>query len=707
MFDKYTLRALLWGVTAFLIVMLIGERLFPPPPAPPPDSQAPSTAPDGSPTTGSGAPATQAPSEPGQPQPTGDGADDDVAVPDAAHGFAVANEAVSEETVEIGSVLDHDGDEEERTTDEDSYRMHIVLSNVGASVQEVTLTDHLETLEGDERYKLLDVVELADGRLFRSLAVKKINVNNIDISLGNKLWRVEREDTADGQTVRFSIDVTEHGQPALRLVRTYTLPAQDRKSLLHDLEVDLAVENVGSRQYPVIVEYGGGIGIRQIAARIDGRAVDIGLMQGDLVVGHRKRFSEIVKTAQHRTDLYSSDEAQPGTRLTWAATANQFFTCTIAPMDRDGTDSPSYISEVDATQADPSGAGPEAVTISFVTRGESILPGAALHYSADVYIGDKSIKSFKNVPRYKSRNYYYQVSQGYGWCTFTWLVELMIWLLNGLHFVVRDYGVALIILVMVVRVLLHPITKKGQVNMVKMQKRMGSLAPKVEEIKKKYANDKVRLQQEQMKLYREEGINPMGQLFTCLPMALQMPIWVALYMSLSNNVLMRHQPFWFTWIKDLTTPDALFTFSPITLPIYGEISSFNLLPFILSGSMYLQQKLMPKPTPSPNQTKQQRDQAEMMQKMMPIMSIMMLFFFYTAPSGLTLYIMASTIFGTIEQHRIRKHVREQEAAGTFDKKAPKKEGGPKRPGSGILQRIQKMAEDAQKRQPSSAKARRR
>ena len=91
--------------------------------------------------------------------------------------------------------------------------------------------------------------------------------------------------------------------------------------------------------------------------------------------------------------------------------------------------------------------------------------------------------------------------------------------------------------------------------------------------------DRARLNQELMKL----NMNPAGQLLTCLPMVIQMPIWIALYLSLSNNILMRHEPFHFTWISDLTSQDALYTFgSPFVVPVVGWVlPSFNLLPLLV------------------------------------------------------------------------------------------------------------------------------
>jgi YidC/Oxa1 family membrane protein insertase len=205
-------------------------------------------------------------------------------------------------------------------------------------------------------------------------------------------------------------------------------------------------------------------------------------------------------------------------------------------------------------------------------------------------------------------------------------------------------------------------------------------------------------------------LNPAGQVLTCLPMFLQMPIWVALYLSLSNNILMRHQPpfYGLTWIKDLTSQDALIPFSaPITIPLFGwVISSFNLLPLLVGLFMYIQQKTQPKPQPNPNMTEQQRQQQEAMQKMMPMMSAMMVLIFYKMPSGLNLYVMFSSLFGWLEQRVIRKHIKEREEAGTlhkpprsrrddFDDKASLS-ASPRNRKLSWLEKLQKAAEEAQK-----------
>ena len=141
-----------------------------------------------------------------------------------------------------------------------------------------------------------------------------------------------------------------------------------------------------------------------------------------------------------------------------------------------------------------------------------------------------------------------------------------------------------------------------------------------------------------------------------LPMFVQMPVWIALYSAIDASIDLRGAPFKLLpfWITDLSAPDALFWFPMINLPLFGKLDSFNLLPILMGVAFYLQQKLTPQqPAANPQAAQQQK----MMMIMMPILFPLML---YKAPSGLNLYIMASTFAGVIEQYVIKKHIREKE-----------------------------------------------
>jgi YidC/Oxa1 family membrane protein insertase len=188
--------------------------------------------------------------------------------------------------------------------------------------------------------------------------------------------------------------------------------------------------------------------------------------------------------------------------------------------------------------------------------------------------------------------------------------------------------------------------------------KMSKLGPMAEEIKQKYANNKAEMQKKLAGLYREQGATP---ILGCLPMLLQMPIWIALYSAIGAGIEFRGAAFLPFWITDLSNSDAVFMLPAATakIPFIGTFigTSFNLLPILLGVAMFAQQKLTPSSAPASNP--QVAQQQKMMLWMMPIM---MLVFLYRAPSGLNLYIMASTTAGVVEQYVIRKHIREKEAA---------------------------------------------
>jgi len=694
-----TLRNLVIACAIFIAVMWIGPQLLPKrlPPSGAPGQPAPT------------APAGPVPSPPTSPDLTAGvgstttnattdvttGATTDAAAAETA--FTV-READAEQTYAIGSEPANGVDIEPAKS---PYRMRLVFSNVGASIATATLTDHEEDIGKPQRYKLLDTFEDGEGRKLRSLAIESVTIDNDLVVLQDKRWHSDGPmPTSDkpGRQVTFTIEIDGESGPVVRLARKYTLYEASIDSGRHDLLTDITVENLSGLKHDIIVAYRGGVGVRSMGSmRWATQFVDWGILRDGRIEGGRKNASQVSGKSGQPVQVYKPEPDDANARFSWAATANTYFTCTVAPLNADGTDNAAYISSVDSLDLDGSPKTTNDVTLRFVTLSKALDPHQTAQFPADVFIGDKDVHAFKSIDPYRQRHYYYQVSQGYGKCTFTWLVEFMVWLLNGFHAVVRDFGVAIIILVLIVRTMLHPITKKGQVNMVKMQKKMQEMAPKIEEIKKKYANDKTRLNQEMMKL----NINPAGQILTCLPMMLQMPIWVALYISLSNNILIRHATsFVVPWVHDLSAQDALYTFSsPVIVPFLGwSIPSLNLLPLLVAVFMYTQQKLQPKPEPGPNMTEKQQQQQDMMKKMGPMMSVMMLLIFYKMPAGLNLYIMASSLFGTIEQKRIRTHIKEQEAAGTLLKTdptpaTPKKKGKP-----GFLERMQKRVDEAQKMQ---------
>jgi len=208
------------------------------------------------------------------------------------------------------------------------------------------------------------------------------------------------------------------------------------------------------------------------------------------------------------------------------------------------------------------------------------------------------------------------------------LVDFVVHILNAIYGVVGNYGIAIIIVTVLMRIIIFPLTLKQEKSMKKMRE----LQPELEKIKEKYKDDPKEYQQKTAELYRESGVNPLGG---CLPLLIQMPIFVALYWAFSGNAIPADAKFlWFT----LKQPDRLF--------MIGKFA-FNLLPILNVGVTYIQQKIMTSAT-SGQESNQQ------MQTMLYMMPLMMLFIFYNMPSGVTLYYLVSGALSLVQQYFILK-----------------------------------------------------
>lgn len=210
----------------------------------------------------------------------------------------------------------------------------------------------------------------------------------------------------------------------------------------------------------------------------------------------------------------------------------------------------------------------------------------------------------------------------YGW--FWFLSAPFLWAMNWLHGFVGNYGVAIILLTIALRLMMWPLTRKSYTSMAAMQK----MQPEMQRIQKLYANDKMRLQMEMMKLYQTHKTSPMSG---CLPMLLQIPIFFALYKALLISVPMRHAGF--LWIGDLSVMD----------PYY-------ILPILMGVTMWWQQKLQ---TTAPA-TNNPNDPAAMMQRTMKWMPLIFTALFAWMPAGLVLYWTVSNLFGIGQMYVIKK-----------------------------------------------------
>lgn len=211
----------------------------------------------------------------------------------------------------------------------------------------------------------------------------------------------------------------------------------------------------------------------------------------------------------------------------------------------------------------------------------------------------------------------------YGW--FWFFVRPILWLLNILNSIVMNYGLAIIMMTLILRLIMWPLTRKSYVSMMAMQK----MQPEMARIQKLYANDKARMQMELMRLYQTHKTSPMSG---CLPMLIQIPIFFALYKALLISVQMRSAHF--LWISDLSTMDPYF-----------------ILPILMGLTMWFQQRMQTASTAKSTQTNDAVAQTQKVMKWMPVLFTVL---FAWMPAGLVLYWTVSNIFGIGQMYYIKR-----------------------------------------------------
>ena len=243
-------------------------------------------------------------------------------------------------------------------------------------------------------------------------------------------------------------------------------------------------------------------------------------------------------------------------------------------------------------------------------------------FRAGLYFGPKEIERLKTIGHDMVKTI------NFGW--FDVIAKPVLYLLQFFYKYTHNYGWSIIIVTILMKVAFFPLAQKGAKSMKTMQK----LQPKLKKLKEKYGDDKVKMQQEMMQLYRTYKVNPMSG---CLPMVLQIPVFFALYKVLLQAIELRHAPFMW-WINDLSAPDRLMI-PGVEIPYLGGIPVLTLL---MGVSMYFQQKLSPSSL-DPTQA-----------KMMQFLPVIFTFMFINFPSGLVLYWLLNNLFSIAQQVYVNK-----------------------------------------------------
>jgi YidC/Oxa1 family membrane protein insertase len=297
--------------------------------------------------------------------------------------------------------------------------------------------------------------------------------------------------------------------------------------------------------------------------------------------------------------------------LSWVALQDQYFAAALVPATKDDW---AFVRR----------AADDQPVVGLATPAQPLPAGGELSAGAIVFGGPKDIDVLKAA----GHNLYEIVDLGM--FDRIYLVTAALWLLKMLNRFTGNYGLAIILVTILQKIAFFPLTTKSVRSMQAMQ----AIQPKVQAIQERFKNNPQKKQEETMALYRKHGVNPMGG---CLPMLVQIPIFIALYNALSSSPEMWQARF--LWIRDLTQPDSLFT---VTL-WGGHTYPFNLLALLMGVSMWLQQKMSP-PAGDPRQ-------AQMMLWMMPILFT---FMFWSFPSGLVLYWLVNNVLQIGQQWLIMR-----------------------------------------------------
>ncbi len=257
-------------------------------------------------------------------------------------------------------------------------------------------------------------------------------------------------------------------------------------------------------------------------------------------------------------------------------------------------------------------SGQDVYLMGFTGKNLNIPAGGFGEYQAQFYVGPKDQKTLSELAEYLDLT----VDYGFLWMVAKPIFAAMKWI----YAVVGNWGWAIILLTFVIKILLYPLSATSLRSMAKMR----NLQPEMTRLKELYGDDRQKMSQELMGLYKKEKVNPAGG---CFPMLLQMPVFLALYWVLLESVEIRHMP-WIFWIQDLSAKDPYF-----------------ILPLVMGASMLLMQKMQPMPTDP------------MQAKVMQLMPIMFTFFFMIFPAGLVLYWTINNLLSMLQQWYVNNQLK--------------------------------------------------
>ena len=464
-----------------------------------------------------------------------------------------------------------------------------VFSNAGPTVRSFKLKKYRQTTNPDS--PLIDLVTL-----------KKDTGDFLRISFDNH--SVAGHEAVVFQCDRDSLDLSPESSPG-DLV--FTGVTRDGLSIVQTFKfypdryrIDLSVEVTNGSGFPVEGVFKGSIKVRPPQDK-GGYYAYVGFA---LLLNNKLEEVEVEDP---------SDEKTVRGPLGWVAYEDNYFMSAIVPdVPSEGIFTGRHLSSgiLEGTYVQP------AVTLN---------PSELRSSRYELYLGPRDLGILKKFGRNLDQ------AINFGWTDI--IAKPLLYVLNFFDHYIHNYGVSIILLTILVKILFWPLTHKSYKSMKEMQK----LQPRMAKLREKYKNDKQKLNQEMMALYKTYKVNPMGG---CLPMIIQIPVFFALFRVLGGCIELRHAPF-VLWINDLSAPDRLFHF-PFQIPFMTPPYGIPVLTLLMGASMFIHQKM----TPTPGDPAQA--------KIMMFLPIIFTFMFINFPSGLVLYWLVNNILSIGQQYRIHK-----------------------------------------------------
>jgi YidC/Oxa1 family membrane protein insertase len=566
-----------------------------------------------------------------------------------------------------------------------SQHIRTEWTSLGASLQKLTILDEQYRApyhEGDTRPELVLLNEFQRGTLSDTILQVRVALLDpaptppVPLPTERVVYSVS-ERTED--RVVFGTRLALPGVGTVVLRKTVTMGDG------YGYRVEIDAENQTTSPVAVGFSIRGAAGIERESLKTTSLGTRVARAEGGGVYG-------VTKRAAAKLDPTDADPVR-SRRIAWAAVVNHYFAAVLRPGDLDLVESVESVALTDEAVRDARGRWDVRSVRAMGDRSGLAKSASVIVNTApmDVQPGQVGRQSYELIALPKAQDVLVQYGSGLSELVemglFRSLSKLAVWMLEFFHGIIPNYGVAIILLTVAVRIALHPLTRKSQVSMTKLQK----LQPQIAEVQKQYGGDREKLAQAQMELWRKYGVSPLSG---CGPLFLQLPVFIALFGALRAAIPLRHAAF--LWVSDLSAPDTVLTL-PFGLPVLGD--QLNLLPFLMAAAMFVNQKMTP--TPSGGQSEQQQK----LMKWFPLFFVLLL---YRVPSGVCLYWTCSTAISILERLLIERKTAGMELVPLEKQRRRDQRRGKSGPEKLTwIDRLQKIAEDKSRAAERAKRARKR